>query len=150
MYLVLIFCSFFLLVQAQYLNWNPGMTVFMAAYWDPSSPYYFEDCPHSSTGQCYGTMPKGSGFYSFSYDASGSFAACCTPNTGMAIPYADEFANIAGQPCPYYYNWGVDGTGSPFSRLDLQTLTHTVPDRFAVSLQVCCWVNRGFMKCDLI
>ena len=50
---------------------------------------------------------------------------------------SEEFANIAGQPCPYYYNWGVDASGAPFARLDLQTITHTVPDRFANSLQVC-------------
>ena len=86
-------------------------------------------------GVCFGNEPPGAGFYSLSYDAEASGNAPCTPNTGMAIPYLDEFALIAGQPCPYYFYWGWEGDG-PFARLILDTSDHTVDTRFYHGLQV--------------
>ena len=86
-------------------------------------------------GICFGNEPPGAGFYSLSYDAEASYNAPCTPNTGMAIPYLDEFALIAGQFCPFYFYWGWEGNG-PFARLLLDMKDYTVDSRSYFGLQV--------------
>ena len=69
-------------------------------------------------GICFGNEPTGAGFYTLSYDAEASYNAPCTPNTGRAIPYLEEFALIAGQFCPFYFYWGWEGS-TPFARISL-------------------------------
>ena len=114
------------------LNWDPGLTTRLAAYWDPANQYYFEACDASSNGQCYGTIPKGGGFYTLSYDATSSFDPPCTPNSGEVIAFEEQFANIAGQICPYYFYWSTE----PYARIEINTLDYTVQDRFSFTLQV--------------
>jgi hypothetical protein len=82
-------------------GWDPGLTHALAASAFPCSPDYFESCPGSPSGKCFGTLPPGSGFYTL---GGGSTNSSCRINGGAGSRWSPNTQNL-DVPCPYRFSW---------------------------------------------
>lgn len=112
-------------------GFDPGLKKRLAASYRHNSTF-FESCPDSPTGLCYGTLNPGNGFYTLpgnSLDTPSDLSRrSCRINSGELFQPTSEQALV---PCHLYFAWESDlGSRDTVARLEV----NTIPYRNAATL----------------